>query len=143
MITLLLLHAITTWVLCGLIWTIQVVHYPLFEDVGHENFSAFHGRHMWLITWIVAPLMFLEVGSAGLLLFWGERSWLFLLSLVALAVVWLSTAIYQVPMHDQLVRGYNAELIRRLVLTNWWRTLAWTIRGLCLAAMLHALLTKF
>ena len=142
MITLLLIHSIITWVLCGLIWTIQVVHYPLFEDVGHENFSTFHGRHMWLITWIVAPLMFLEVGSAGLLLFWGERSWLFLLSLAALAVVWLSTAIYQVPMHDQLVRGYNAELIRRLVLTNWWRTLAWTIRGLCLAAMLHALLTK-
>jgi len=143
MITLLLLHAITTWVLCGLIWTIQVVHYPLFEDVGHEKFPGFHGRHMRLITWIVAPLMFLEVGSAGLLLFWGERSWLFLLSLAALAVVWLSTAVSQVPMHDQLVRGYNAEVIRKLVLTNWWRTLAWTIRGLCLATMLHALLTKF
>jgi hypothetical protein len=143
MITLLLLHAITTWVLCGLIWTIQVVHYPLFEDVGPEKFPGFHGRHMRLITWIVAPLMFLEVGSAGLLLFGGERSWLFLLSLAALAVVWLSTAISQVPMHDQLVRGYNAEILRRLVLTNWWRTLAWTIRGLCLAAMLHALLTKF
>ena len=142
MITLLLLHAITTWVLCGLIWTIQVVHYPLFEDVGPEHFRGFHGRHMRLITWIVAPLMFLEVGSAGLLLFWGELSWLFLLSLLALAVVWLSTAIYQVPMHDQLVRGYHAGLIRRLVLTNWWRTLAWTTRGLCLTAMLHALLTK-
>jgi hypothetical protein len=62
--------------------------------------------------------------------------------LAALAVVWLSTAVSQVPMHDQLVRGYNAEVIRKLVLTNWWRTLAWTIRGLCLATMLHALLTK-
>jgi hypothetical protein len=143
MITLLLLHAITTWVLCGLIWTIQVVHYPLFGDVGPENFHSFHGRHMRLITWIVAPLMFLEMGSAGLLLFGGEHSWLFLLSLMALAVVWLSTVVSQVPMHDQLVRGYNAEVIRRLVLTNWWRTLAWTLRGLCLAAMLHTLLTKF
>jgi hypothetical protein len=142
MITLLLLHAAVTWTLCGLIWTVQVVHYPLFEDVGHENFGAFHGRHMWLITWIVAPLMFLEVASAGLLLFLGEHSWPFMLSLVALAVVWLSTAVYQVPMHDTLVRGYDTEVIRRLVLTNWWRTLAWTLRGLCLAAMLHAQMSK-
>ena len=142
MITLLLVNAITAWLLCGLIWTIQVVHYPLFEDVGHENFSAYHGRHMWLITWIVMPLMFLEVASAGLLLFLGENSVPFWSSLVALAVVWISTAIYQVPLHDQLARGYNAELIRRLVLTNWWRTLAWTVRSLCLAVMLHSLLTK-
>ncbi|MCX6857609.1 MAG: hypothetical protein NTV80_22215 [Verrucomicrobia bacterium] len=142
MITLLLLHAFITWMLCGLIWTVQVVHYPLFEDVGHENFSAYHGKHMWLITWIVMPLMFLEVASAGLLLFWGEHSWPFLVSLAALAVAWLSTAVYQVPMHDKLVRGYDAEIIRRLVLTNWWRTLAWTLRGLCLAGMLHDLMSK-
>jgi hypothetical protein len=136
MTTLLIIHFAVTWALVGLIWTIQVVHYPLFKDVVHENFIAYHERHMSLITWVVGPLMLLEVVSAAWLLYLGERSALFCTSIVVLALIWVSTWLFSVPLHHKLTREYDARTIQRLVRTNLWRTLGWTIRGLCLAALL-------
>lgn len=135
MITLLVIHLAVTWALVGLIWTIQVVHYPLLKKVGQEEFIAYHDRHMSLIMWLVGPLMLAEVGSAGLLLFLGERSLLFGISLGALAVVWASTAFCQVPLHHQLTHGHDAATIDRLVRTNGWRTVCWTVRGLFLVGL--------
>jgi hypothetical protein len=136
MITWLVIHSAITWSLVGLIWLVQVVHYPLLKNVGQEGFVAYHERHMALITWVVAPLMLAEVGSAGLLFLLGERSWLFGISLGALALVWASTVLIQIPLHEKLTRGYDASTIDRLVSTNIWRTIGWTLRGLCLAMLL-------
>ncbi|HEX2205610.1 MAG TPA: hypothetical protein VHG91_20025 [Longimicrobium sp.] len=47
-------------------------------------------------------------------------------------MVWLSTALLQVPMHGRLERGFDAAAHRRLVATNWVRTVAWTARGVLL-----------
>jgi hypothetical protein len=133
---LLLLHAAITWALAGLIWTIQIVHYPLFEQVGEGSFVTYHARHMWLITWVAGPLMLAEVGSAVLLLFLGERPPLFCLSLVPLLAIWGSTFIHQVRLHDKLTNGFHRETIRRLNFTNWIRTIGWTLRAVCLLAAL-------
>ncbi len=133
---LLVIHAAVSWALFGLIWTIQVVHYPLFKEVGKESFIAYHGRHMRFITWVVGPLMLAEVGSAAVLLFLGENSLLFWVSLAGLALVWISTVFSQVPLHGKLVLGYDVELIYRLVRGNWWRTLGWSIRAICLVFLL-------
>ncbi len=141
MTTVLILHAAITWTLCGLIWTIQFVHYPLFKFVGQEQFRTYHAHHAWLISWLVIPLMLLEVGLAGWLFLAGVRHVWFLLSLPALAVIWFSTWRYQVPCHDLLSRGFDARAYRRLVSTNWWRTFGWTFRGVCLAALLYTRIT--
>ncbi len=131
------IHAVATWCLVGLIWVIQVVHYPLFKIVGQQNFVAYHDRHMALISWVVGPLMLVEISSAGLLLILGERSGLFVTSLVGLAVVWASTMFLQIPLHQRLTHGYNFSVIDRLVVTNGWRTFGWTARGVCLAVLLY------
>ena len=136
MTALLLIHLALTWALVGLIWTIQIVHYPLFKDVGNEKFIIYHQRHMDLISWVVGPLMLTEIGSAGVLFFLGERSLAFLISLAALGMVWLSTAFTQIPLHQALTSGYDPRAIDRLVRTNWWRTAAWTLRGVCLVVLL-------
>lgn len=138
---LLLIHGAVTLSLVGLIWTIQVVHYPLFREVGPERFIAYHQRHMALISRVVGPLMLAEIGTAAWLLFLGERSTLFLISLAALAVNWTSTWFYQVPLHRKLASGYDASSIRRLVQTNVWRTAGWTIRGICVNAVLQSRLS--
>jgi hypothetical protein len=54
-------------------------------------------------------------------------------------VIWLSTAILQVPLHRkrEWLGGHNARMIRRLVATNWQSTLAWTAR------IVLALLVRF
>jgi uncharacterized YccA/Bax inhibitor family protein len=132
----LLLHTAVTLVLVGLIWTIQIVHYPLFHEVGPAAFPAYHLRHMWLISCIAGPLMVAEVVSAVGVLYLGNYSPLYLFSLGALGAVWLSTFVYQVPVHARLAQGYDAEAIQQLVTTNWLRALAWTVRAGCLVALL-------
>jgi len=132
----LLLHVAITWALVGLIWTIQMVHYPLFEQVGEDHFTTYHARHMWLITWLAGPLILAEAGTAALLLFLGERSPLFCLSLLPLPAIWAATIIHQVPLHDKLSNGFHLQTIHRLISTNWRRTLGWTLRAICLVAVL-------
>lgn len=124
-------HCFATLALTGLIWTIQVVHYPLLAEV-RTGFVNYHDRHCARIAWVVAPLMGVEALTA-LPLLW-ERppgvgpgaAWL---GLGLVAVVWLSTALLSVPKHSRLARGYDERTIARLVQTNWIRTVAWTARG--------------
>lgn len=127
---LLVSHAAVTWFLCGLIWTIQVVHYPSFADVGREGFSAFHQAHVQRITTLVALPMLFELVTAGLMVLVAPvpRSSA-IAGLVLLGIIWASTAFVQVPLHDALGRGNDAEFIARLVATNWIRTVAWTLRA--------------
>lgn len=126
-----LLHVAVTWALVGLIWTIQLVQYPLFGRVKEDQFTGYHRGHMERITWVVAPLMLGECLSAGGLLLAGSRDPLFLASLLPLAVIWLSTWLVQVPLHRRLEKGFTAEAHQRLVRSNWVRTLGWTLRGIC------------
>lgn len=118
--------------LAGLIWTIQLVHYPLMAKVGAEAFSAYHVRHTGSITGLVAPLMAAEVFLAISLVVWRPQevpagaAWV---ALGLVAVCWLSTAFIQVPLHSRLAEAFDAEAHRSLVTTNWLRTAAWTGRA--------------
>jgi hypothetical protein len=42
----------------------------------------------------------------------------------------VSTFAVQVPLHARLAAGFDPQAHRRLVLTNWWRTAAWSLRSL-------------
>ena len=125
-------HYAATWALVGLIWTIQLVHYPLFAQVGRDTFKAYHHRHTMQITWVVAPIMLTELITAAWLVMTGARDAWLLMSLLPLVVNWLSTWRVQIPLHDKLAAGFDAHAHDRLVATNWWRTVAWTARGFCL-----------
>ena len=129
----LLLHAASTLVMVGLIWFVQVVHYPLFEAVGREGFAAYAQSHARLTSWVVIPPMLAEAGTAGLLLLGLRPSSVGVGALwagaVLLLVVWGSTFFLQVPRHGQLSAGFDGVAHTALVTTNWIRTLAWTVRG--------------
>lgn len=58
-----------------------------------------------------------------------------LLGMFLLVVIWVSTAVVQVPLHKLLARGFDLRAYRRLVVTNWLRTIAWSLRGLLIMAM--------
>jgi hypothetical protein len=132
---LLLVHYAVTWALVGLIWTIQMVHYPLFAQVGPEHFVAYHRRHTREITLVVGPLMLAELVTAALLVLEGNRDPWLLASLPLLALIWISTGFVQIPLHNTLTTGFDAHAHRRLVTTNWWRTAAWSARGICIMMM--------
>jgi len=142
MLALLLLHAGATWFLTGLIWFVQVVHYPLMARVGRARWIAYEAAHVRRTTWVVGPAMLVELASAGLIVVrstaGGERmaslALLAWIGLGLLVVIWLSTAFIQVPLHGRLARGIDPAAQRRLVRTNWIRTILWSIRaGIALA----------
>ncbi|MEB3196475.1 MAG: hypothetical protein VKP62_04655 [Candidatus Sericytochromatia bacterium] len=131
------LHLAATWFMTGLIWLIQLVHYPLFSQVGPERFVAYHHAHSTLITLIVGPVMLLEAATAVYLLaaFVAEpRAWVWWLAGGLLGIVWLSTAFLQVPMHAVLSQGFDPAAHARLVDTNWIRTVGWSARAVLVTA---------
>jgi len=136
MMTLLIVHAAATWALVGAIWTVQLVHYPLFAQVDADAFPRYHAQHMWRMTCVVAPLATLEFATAALLVWQGARQPWLLGSFIPMAVSWLSTWFVQVPLHLRLASGFESATYRRLVKSNWWRTIAWSIRGICLIILL-------
>ena len=64
-----LTHITATLYMTGLIWFVQIVHYPLFSRVGNAEFPAYEQRHTVLTTWVVGPPMLVE-GITALILIW-------------------------------------------------------------------------
>ena len=132
----LLAHAAATWFMVGLIWFIQVVHYPLFALVGEQRFEAYHRQHSRRISMVLAVVALAEVvTAAGLLWALPDARALVLLAGALLAVIWIITAAVQVPQHARLQPGDHAG-VARLVAGNWIRTALWTVRGLLVVWML-------
>lgn len=136
--TLLIFQAAATWFMTGVIWTIQLVHYPLF-DHGGPAYPVWQTRHMNRISIVVIPPMLVELGTAAYAV-WAPgtllpRSWA-ALGLAAVAGVWGSTFVWQEPAHSTLARGYDAAVHSRLVNSNWVRTVLWSARAVLLAAAL-------
>lgn len=112
----------------GLIWIVQLVHYPLFAQVGRSAYPDYHRAHTSRITWIVAPAMLIEaILTVGCVL--SLPSVFSALAAALLAVAWLSTFLIQVPMHGRLTQCLDMGIVRKLVVTNWVRTAAWSGRG--------------
>jgi len=117
----------------GVTWFVQVVHYSLFSRIGPEKFSHYSEAHSCLTTYVVGPPMLVEAASALLLVFRrpeGVPLAATLIGLALVAVLWLSTALLQVPRHTALGSGFDRRTWSRLVLSNWVRTVAWSARGL-------------
>lgn len=130
-----IVHAASTWFMVGLIWFVQVVHYPLMAQVGEQRWSFHQAQHMRLTTFIVAPMMLIEVATAMLLLFDADIHLLAAIGAALLLVVWVSTFAIQVPAHARLRSSFDPRSHRRLVATNWIRTVAWSLRGIVAALM--------
>ena len=144
-IVVLVLHVATTLLMVGLIWLVQIVHYPLFARIGDSGFYDYHKRHTHRITIIVAPLMLLELATGLLLWFRMPLQPVWLFNTMAMAVIWGSTAFWQVPLHKQLPLADGAArlaLIRQLVASNWLRTVFWSLRGLLIVGLLLELLRQ-
>lgn len=112
----------------GLIWTIQILHYPAFLQIDERNFLVFHTRHSNNITFIVAPVMLIELLTAGLLIWNFQSEKIFWINGVMLILIWLATALLSVPLHQKLTFGKDHHHIQRLVITNWPRTFLWSAR---------------
>ena len=128
MLILLLVNVLTSWFMVGLIWFVQVVHYPLF---GLVQSTGYQRAHVARTTWVVAPVMFAELAATvGVALASPSGAAVpAYLSLALLASIWVSTAGWQVPAHRRLTAAFDPTSHARLVMSNWYRTAAWTLKG--------------
>jgi hypothetical protein len=129
--TLLLIQLIATALMTGIIWFVQIVHYPLFGLIPAEGFTRYEQAHTVRTGLVVAPLMILELASASSLpLLRTPMAFtpIYLGALGCLAVIWASTFLIQVPLHGALEKRHDQSAINRLVTTNWIRTILWSLR---------------
>lgn len=141
--TVLLVQVAATLFMTGVIWMVQVVHYPLFSSVGIEEFGSYHRAHSRLITYVVFPAMAVELVTSIMLVTKappGVFTALAWFGLALVAVIWLSTAVLQVPHHNRLATGFSPETHSALVAGNWLRTVAWSARSVVVIWMLSALM---
>ena len=135
----LLLHAAATLYMTGLIWFVQLVHYPLMAKVGPEGYAEYQRLHERYTARAVAPAMLIELATAVALVFNSTDSvepWLAWFGLSLVVAIWLSTALLQVPCHRRLSTGFDAVAHRRLVRTNWLRTFLWSGRTVVALSMM-------
>ena len=111
----------------GLIVTTQLVTYPLFSSISSSGFSYYHFNYVSKISRIAGPAMLLELIIASFLLYnFGNLSskLIFLVTIL----IFLSTLLIQVPIHDRIKYKANNLLFKKLVMTNWIRTLLWSLK---------------
>ncbi len=124
-----IIHLTFTSFMVGVIWIVQLVHYPSFQYIDFERYRSFQRFHMEKISLIVVPTMIFELGSGLMLVFfYYKEDWIFILSMVFLLAIWIITAIFFTKLHGRLAHGYINAVVDSLIKTNWLRTLLWTIR---------------
>ncbi len=134
-------NTIATAVMVGVIWFVQIVHYPLLAQFGETQSVAVAQLHQQRTGYVVGLPMLIE----GLSTLWllartpdGVTVLLPWVNAVLLAVALGSTLFLSVPLHAKMAVSHNDETGRRLVLTNWPRTIAWTARlAICGVMLAH------
>ena len=123
----------------GVIWFVQVVHYPLFDGVGAADWPAYHRRHTTRTGCVVAPLMVTELLTAALVVLdrpAGVPAGLAVAGLALATATWVLTLGLATRDHGRLADGWDARIARRLVTLGWARAAAWTAHGAVALAML-------
>lgn len=125
------IHLVSTLAMFGVILFVQIVHYPLMAQVGRESSAAYAKAHTDRTGVVVGPLMLPEMATAVWLVAVPPSPDLVLaarVGLVLLLGIWLVTALASVPCHRRLLEGFDPDAHRRLVRTNWMRTVLWAGR---------------
>lgn len=106
-----IIHLASTLFMTGLIWIIQLLHYPSYHYIQFEKFSNYQNFHTNRITCIVGPVMLLEVLSGMYLTILNDWNILWTLNFIGLCLIWLSTLFFSIPAHNKLSSGFHHETI--------------------------------
>lgn len=134
-----LINAASTLMMTGVIWFVQIVHYPLFSRVGLTEFARYEAAHSNLTSLVVVPLMLVELATAAVLVLGKPPelplSWL-ITGFILVLLIWATTFFLSVPQHNKLSSGFNSAAHQILVTTNWIRTAAWSARSMLVLYLL-------
>ena len=131
-------HLIFSAIMVGVIWVIQLVHYPSFHFIDKDIYDSFQKFHMNKISIIVIPVMILELATGFLLLIGNSKNILIIISFGILILIWGITGLFFSDAHGKLISGYNELIVNKLVSMNWIRTVLWTLKMILLLYLSYA-----
>ena len=111
-------HLAATLFMTGVIWFVQVVHYPLILLVPASCRIAYCKTHAKRTSFVVLPPMLVELGTAIAMCFFASGSIYWFVNLLLLILIWMSTFLIQVPLHNRLGKNTQDSLVERLVAIN-------------------------
>lgn len=125
-----------TFYMTGLIWLVQKVSYPGYHLVSKLSYPKYQQHHISSITLVVAPAMIIELATSILIMFYMPEEWkdgfIFYAFIIALAlnlIIWFVTVFFSVPIHQSLRESKDEDLINKLIASNGFRTIGWTLRS--------------
>ena len=122
-----LIQIISNSILIGVLLITQIISYPSLYSIDKTCFEKYHKNYVNSISYVVIPLMLIELFSLLYLTFYVSD--LFMIkSLLILITIWLFTFICIVPLHNLLSKKRSDDTISRLVNYNWLRTILWSIK---------------
>ena len=122
-----LIQIISNSILIGVLLITQIISYPSLYSIDKTYFEKYHKNYVNSISYVVIPLMLIELFSLLYLTFYVSD--LFMIkSLLILITIWLFTFICIVPLHNSLSKKRSDDTIIRLVNYNWLRTILWSIK---------------
>ena len=121
-------YFLSSFWMTAVIWFVQLVHYPSFRYIELSNMIKFSTFHQQSISIIVMPAMLIELFTIILLLSITGFSGSYIIQLVLLLLIWGSTFLLSVPCHSKLITTPDNETVEKLIKTNWFRTILWTLK---------------
>jgi len=128
--TVIVMGAASSWMMAGVIWVVHLLHYPAFQFIEKKQFATFHQFHTQKISFIVIPVMLIELFGTFYWVFFTQLPLVLTVSsLVIVVAIWVATFALQVPLHNKLSKGYDISNIDKLVSTNGIRTGLWSLKA--------------
>lgn len=125
----LILCLLSSVYMLGVIWIIQLIHYPSFANVSPDQFLQFHAQHTMAMGYLVGPVMVIEL-VAGSWLLLNKIDFFSVTQFLMVVALWILTFFISVPLHNKLAVGFDLATIKALIHTNWPRTILWTLKAL-------------
>jgi len=135
-----IIHLVSSFMMIGIVWLVQVINYPLLSLVPEQFFSAYYRSHLLKSQWIIVPLMVLEAATGGLLLIFPivqVAYWLYQINFALIVLIWLETILMHLSVHRQLKERHSKAAIENLTRIGWLRTITWSAHGAVLIAILY------
>ena len=137
-----IIQILTTFMMTGIIWFVQIVHYPFFAYTIRDDFPQIGNIHATLTGYVVVPIMVLEMATSFYLAAFSTYTQFqvpFGIGAGLVLLIWGSTFFIQVPILKRMLGSFSEEEHRKLVGTNWIRTLLWSARSVLVIYVLYQL----
>lgn len=119
----------------AIVWLIQFVQYPLLHHISSFDFSCYYKKYISRISWIVYPVMIIEICFAVWLSFLPVQSKLqfpILITYFLLALAFLNTFLILIPLNQKFQLAFDQVVLSKILFYNKIRLISWALRTLIL-----------